>query len=211
MILEILLHPVVLAFTLIFAFLLFRSLWKQGTHLFDVYDCIYAHIDQMIKQDADAVWSKFSIDLKFKLGDRRRSRKNLNMQGINRLRSFMGLYSNIYVKEHLAIDTVHQVKIRPPKEMYQVKLRSQKSGYIRLTVWVSRVPFRMDGWSIDDICVHPADGDDTKGETLTGKKIKSPKVVKLIQDRKKKMEEARRLREFEAKKKENESKNTPKK
>ena len=207
MILDILLNPFVLVIVLIFAFILFRSLWKKGSYLFDVNDVVYQHIDQMIKQDADAVWSKFSIDLKFKLGDRRKSRKNVNMVGINRLRSFMGLYGNLYQKDHLAIDSVHQVKIRPPKEMFQVKLRSQKSGYIRLTIWISRVPFRMDGWSIDDICVHPADGDDSKGETLTGKKIKSPKVVKLLQERKKKMEEARRMREFEAKRKSQEKAN----
>jgi len=176
---QILFHPATMIITLIFGVMLLRDLLKRGSHLFSVQDCVYKHIEAMAKDKGDA-WDGLSFDLRTTLTNARREKKGgKDFVGAKRVAVFAKQNSKLYKDARLTIDSVNKVmKVRPPKEMYMVRLRSQVSGYLRMTVWVSRVPLRADGWSVEEVCVHPEDGNVSLGETLTGSKLK-PKPSRL--------------------------------
>ena len=173
MILEILLNPFTLVIALIFSVIIMRDLLRKGSHLFAVQDCVYKHINTMAQEQIDEAWSGLSFDLKTTLTQAGRERRGgKNFVGSNRLRTFAKEHSTLYKEGQLTIDEVKLVgKARPPKEMYMVRLRSGASGTLRATVWVSRVPLRADGWSVEEVCVHPANGNVNQGETITGAKL----------------------------------------
>jgi hypothetical protein len=170
MILSILLHPFTLIVALIVSVVIIRDLVGRGSSLFAVQDRAYAHLELMAKPAAaDAAWESLSYDLKARLNDERRLKKGKDFVGLRRLTYFMKLYAKLYSDAKLTIDSVSRVgRVAPPKEMYMVRLRSQQSGVLRMTLWLTRVPFRADGWSVAEICVHPESGNVYQGETLTG-------------------------------------------
>ena len=172
---QILLNPATMIIALIFGVVLIRDLLRRGSHLFNVQDCVYKHLEAMIKDKGDDAWDGLSFDLKTSLTHARRERKGgKDFVGARRVKMFAKQNAKLYKDGRLTIDSVNKVmKVRPPKEMYMVRLRSQASGYLRMTVWVAKVPLRADGWSIEEVCVHPEDGNVSLGETLTGNKLKA--------------------------------------
>lgn len=177
---QILFHPATMIIALIFSMILLRDILKRGSHLFSVQDCVYKHIAAMTKDKGDEAWDELSFDLKTLLTQARREKKGgKDFVGANRVKIFAKQNAKLYKEGRLTIDSVNKVmKVASPKEMYMVRLRSQASGYLRMTVWVSRVPLRADGWSVEEVCVHPEDGNIHLGETLTGNKLK-PKASRL--------------------------------
>lgn len=177
---QILFHPATMIIALIFGVMLLRDLLKRGSHLFSVQDCVYKHIEAMAKEKGEGAWDGLSFDLRTTLTNARREKKGgKDFVGAKRVLVFAKQNSKLYKDARLTIDSVNKVmKVRPPKVMYMVRLRSQVSGYLRMTVWVSRVPLRADGWSVEEVCVHPEDGNINLGETLTGSKLK-PKPSRL--------------------------------
>ena len=71
--------------------------------------------------------------------------------------------------------------------MYMIRLRARSTGYVRMTIWISQVPFRQDNWGIDEVCIHPQNGDTNKGETLTGARMRRrrTRLAKGVKDRSK--------------------------
>ena len=172
MILEILLNPITLIVALVVSVMIVRDLLTRGSHLFAVQDCVYRHVTMMSKDDIDGAWDSLGFDLKSSLTRPQREKKGKGFVGTGRLKTYAKENRDVYHEGRLTIDSVNQVmKVKPPKEMYMVRLRSQSSGYVRMTVWVSRVPLRADGWSVEEVCIHPPNGNVNAGETLTGAKL----------------------------------------
>jgi len=172
---QILLNPITLIVALVFSVTVVRDILKRGNHLFSVQDCVYKHIAAMSKDKGDEAWDGLSFDLKTSLTQAKREKRGgKDFVGTRRVGVFAKQNSKLYQNGRLTIDSVNKVmKVAPPKEMYMVRLRSQASGYLRMTVWVSRVPLRADGWAVEEVCVHPEDGNINLGETLTGNKLKA--------------------------------------
>lgn len=193
MILTILLHPFTLIVALIVSVVIIRDLVGRGGSLFDVQDRVYAHLELMSKSgNPEAAWESLSYELKARLNDARRAKKGKDFVGVKRLAYFIKLYSKLYTDGKLGIESMSRVgKVAPPKEMYMVRLRSQQSGLIRMTLWLTRVPFRADGWSVVEVCVHPEDGNIYKGETLTGAPMRGrpSRLQKKLKDRARKRAE----------------------
>lgn len=187
MILSILLHPFTLIVSLIVSVVIIRDLLGRGSSLFDVQDRVYSHLELMAKTSApDAAWESLSYDLKARLNDERRLKKGKDFVGIKRLTYYMKLYAKVYTEGKLTIDSISKVsKVASPKEMYMIRLRSQQSGVLRVTLWLTRVPFRADGWSVAEVCVHPDNGNIYQGETLTGAPMKGrpSRLQKKLKDR----------------------------
>ena len=134
--------------------------------------CLHAHF----------AWSGLglSFELKVKLTDKKRLKKGGKLfVGIRRVADFSARHNSVYSKGNLVVDSITKIKrVRAPKQMYLVRMRSKVTGTIRLSIWVSYVPMRADGWGITDVCVHPASGHLGKGDTLTGAKVAPPKTTK---------------------------------
>ena len=184
MILTLLFHPVTLTFVLIFAAWWLQGLITGGRVSHSVKKTVMAHVKEMAAQNTEKAWEGLSYDLKVALTDQKRLKKGGKMfVGTRRVADFSARHSAIYNKANLVIESMTRLRrVKAPKQMYVVRLRSRVTGTIRLTVWVSYVPKRADQWGIKDVCVHPPSGDLGKGESLTGAKISPPKTGKKPSD-----------------------------
>ena len=185
MIMEILLHPFTLIVTLIFSILFIKDLVSNGSRLYKIYGLVYHHVNMMAKDNIDDAWQRLSFDLRTTLTQKKRLKKGKNNVGSRRLSSFANTHAKVYQKANLVIESIHSVGVKGPRKMYMLRLRSQNSGYIRMTIWVSKVPYRVDGWSINEVCIHPSNGDTNRGDTLTGARMRRrpSRIQKKIKDR----------------------------
>jgi hypothetical protein len=188
MIIEILLHPFTLSVTLIFSIIFLKDLLGNGSKMYKVYGLVYHHINMMAKDNIDDAWKKLSFDVRTILTQKKRLKKGKDNVGTRRLSSFALQHATVYQRANLIIDSIHVVKVKAPRQMYMIRLRSQNTGYMRMTIWVSKVPYRVDGWSINEICVHPNHGDLNRGDTLTGVRMKRrpSRIQKAIKNKKSK-------------------------
>lgn len=180
MVLTFLFHPVVLTAVILFSFWWLNDLISGGGKSHAIKKAVMNHVQHMGGQDTEKAWEGLSFELKVKLTDKKRLKKGGKMfVGTRRVADFSARHSAVYNKGNLVIDSVKKVKrVRAPKQTFIVRLRSKVTGTIRLSLWISKVPNRADGWGITDVCIHPASGDLYKGETLTGAKMAPPKVPK---------------------------------
>jgi hypothetical protein len=171
---DLLLHPFTLTVALIISFLIVKDLIVKGFRLSKVHRCIDAHLEAMSKKRVDQAWDSLSFDLRTTLTNQKRLKKGgKSFFGKKRVEMYAFRFNKLYQEGRLIIESVHKVRsARSPKIMYMIRLRSRATGYIRMTIWISRVPLRQDHWSIDEICVHPQNGDTNKGETLTGARMR---------------------------------------
>ena len=186
MALDIIMHPFSLTVTFIFSVIFVRDLVINGRRRSVIYKCVNKHIKVMSKKDFERAWDGLSFDLKTTLTQKKRLKQGPDFFGSKRVEKFAQTYFAVYNQSNLAVESVHRVRrAKAPKVMYMVRLRSKKSGYMRMTMWVSHVPNRLDGWSVDEVCVHPPNGDINKGETLTGARMRNRKtrIKKKVQDR----------------------------
>ncbi len=176
MIFTILFHPVVLIAVIIFSMLWLRDLVSGGGKNHAVRKAVMDHINYMGSQNTEKAWEGLSFELKVKLTDKKRLKKGGKMfVGTRRVADFSARHSAVYNKGNLVVDSMQKVRrVKAPKQIYLVRMRSKVTGTIRLTLWVSHVPNRADGWGITDACIHPASGDLYKGETITGVKMVAP-------------------------------------
>lgn len=181
---DVVLHPVFLGTILCVSVVIVRGLIVRGSAAASVYRAVRAHITAMGRINVDAAWAGLSFDLKTRLTEKKRIKKGKQFIGSKRVESYANAFVNLYRDGQLVIDTIHHVHgAAKPKLMYMVRLRSKRSGYMRMTIWVSMVPYRDDGWSIEEVCVHPNDGDLTKGDTLTGVRMKPSKLIQAMRKR----------------------------
>ena len=180
MILAFIFHPVVLTAVIIFSLWWLNDLITGGGKNHAIKDAVMNHVKHMGGQDTEKAWEGLSFELKVKLTDKKRLKKGGKMYvGTRRVADFSARYSAVYNKGNLVIDSVQKVRqVRAPKQTFLVRLRSKVTGTIRLTLWISNVPNRADGWGVTDACIHPANGDIYKGETLTGSKVSQPQAPK---------------------------------
>lgn len=178
MILTIIFHPITLTCVLILSLMWLKDLISGGRVSHSVKRIVLAHIQEMGAQNTEKAWEGLSYDLKVALTDQKRLKKGGKMYvGTRRVADFSARHSAIYNKANLVIESITRIRrVRAPRQMYVVRLRSRVTGTIRLSVWVSYVPNRADAWGIKDVCIHPASGDLGKGESLTGAKISPPQV-----------------------------------
>lgn len=176
MISDFLINPITLSILLFFSILWIKDLIQGGGTLHAIRKVTRDHIDYMTQQDADRAWEGLSYELKVKLTDPARLKKKGKLfVGARRVADFAAFHSKIYKNGDLSIEMIQRVRrIKSPRQMYVVRLRSKITGTIRLTMWVSYVPGRATSWGVEDVCVHPANGDLAKGETLTGSKVGDP-------------------------------------
>ena len=175
-------HPVFFVLILVLSFFLIKSILRGGRRLSVIYDTVDRHIEAMAAQNEKEAWEGLSFDLKNILLDQRRERRGKNYVGQARLKDFMSRIAPLYQREALIVDSLHEVyRVQRPRRMFMVRLRSSRTGFLRLTIWVSYVPFRGDGWSIVEVCAHPANGDINRGETLTGSKMRPSRLRRKIQ------------------------------
>ena len=140
----------------------------------------------MASQNVGAAWDGLSFDLKTTLTQKKRLKKGKGFFGSKRVEKYANYNQPVYQKANLVIESIHRVtQSRTPKIMYMVRLRSKQTGYMRMTIWIARVPHRVDGWSIEEVCIHPPTGDVYKGDTLTGTRLRSRKsrLAKAVKDR----------------------------
>ena len=186
---DLLFHPFTLTLALITSFLIVKDLIVKGFRLSKVHRCINSHLDSMSRKRIDQAWDSLSFDLRTTLTDQKRIKKGGKaFFGKKRLETYANRFSKLYQEGRLIVESVHKVRhARSPKIMYMIRLRSRATGYIRMTIWISRVPQRQDHWSVDEICVHPQNGDTNKGETLTGARMrrKKSRLAKGVKDRSK--------------------------
>ena len=179
-------HPIFFGFLSLMCFLLLRSILQGGQRLSVLYDAIDRHIETMASQNEQKAWDGLSFDLKNILLDKRRERKGPEYVGIARLKDFMTRLASLYQRESLIVDSLHEVrKVQRPRRMFMVRLRSSRTGFLRLTIWLSYVPFRGDGWSVVEVCAHPPNGDVTRGETLTGSRMRPSRLQQRLKNNKK--------------------------
>lgn len=176
MISDLLIHPITLSILLLFSVIWVKDLIRSGRVLHSVRRVVHNHIKDMTQQDADRAWEGLSYELKVKLTDPKRlKRKGRMFVGSRRVADFAAFHSKVYKNGSLTIEVVQQVRrVKPPRKMYVVRLRSKITGTIRLTMWISYTPGRATSWGVEDVCIHPASGDLAKGETLTGAKVGDP-------------------------------------
>ena len=179
MILDLLFHPISLTIFLVFSVLWVKDLILGGTVVHAIRRTVYDHIKQMTKQNIDQAWDGLSYELKVKLTDPKRLKKKGRMYvGSKRVADFAAFHSKVYKNGGLVIETIQRIRrVRAPRRMYVVRLRSKITGTVRLTAWVSFVPGRAVSWGVEDVCIHPASGDLAKGETLTGARVGDPNAT----------------------------------
>ena len=176
MILDILTHPVTLAILLIMSIMRIKSLIKGGKTLHSIRTTVRGHIDAMSKEKTELAWEGLSYELKVKLTDPKRLKKKGKLfVGSRRVADFAAYHGRVYKGGELVVETIQRIRrVRYPRQMFVVRLRSKVTGTVRLTVWVSHVPRRDLAWGVEDVCVHPASGDLARGETLTGAPVGDP-------------------------------------
>ena len=169
-------NPIILIVVLLFCLWWIKDLLYSSRRTQAVRKTVAEHIRQMGKQNTENAWAGLSYDLKVKLTDKKRLKKGGKMYvGTRRVADYSMRHGSVYSKGSLVIESIQKVKrIRAPREMYVVRLRSKVTGTVRLTVWVSYVPMRADGWAIADVVVHPPSGDLARGESLTGARLNPP-------------------------------------
>ena len=179
MISDLLFHPISLTIFLVFSVLWLKDLIRGGTIVHAIRRTVHDHIKQMTKQNIDRAWDGLSYELKVKLTDPKRLKKKGRMYvGSKRVADFAAFHSKVYKNGGLVIETIQRIRrVRAPRKMFVVRLRSKITGTVRLTVWVSFVPGREMNWGIEDVCIHPASGDLAKGETLTGARVGDPNAA----------------------------------
>jgi hypothetical protein len=201
MISNLLFHPISLTIFLIFSILWLKDLIRGGTTVHAIRRTVQDHIKQMTKQDTDLAWDGLSYELKVKLTDPKRLKKKGRLYvGSKRVADFAAFHSKVYKNGELVIEIIQRIRrVKAPRRMYVVRLRSKITGTVRLTVWVSFVPGRAISWGVEDVCIHPASGDLAKGETLTGARVGDPNATANNSDKKpakaKKSKNNRRLKE----------------
>ena len=201
MISNLLFHPISLTIFLIFSILWLKDLIRGGTTVHAIRRTVQDHIKQMTKQNTDLAWDGLSYELKVKLTDPKRLKKKGRMYvGSRRVADFAAFHSKVYKNGELVIEVIQRIRrVKAPRRMYVVRLRSKVTGTVRLTVWVSFVPGRAISWGVEDVCIHPASGDLAKGETLTGARVGDPNATAKKSDKKpakaKKSKKSRRLKE----------------
>ncbi len=173
-------HPITLTFVLIFALWWVKDLIIGGRINHAIKRAVLAHVKEMGAQNTEKAWEGLSYDLKVTLTDQKRLKKGGKMfVGTRRVADFSARHSAVYSKANLVVESMTRIRrVKAPKQMFVVRLRSKVTGTIRLTVWVSFVPNRTDGWGVKDVCIHPANGDLGKGESLTGAKVSPPQPAK---------------------------------
>ena len=200
MISSLLFNPISLTIFLIFSMVWLKDLIQGGRTVHSVRRTVYDHIKQMTKQDIDRAWDGLSYELKVKLTNPKRLKKKGRMYvGSRRVADFAAFHSKVYKNGELVIETIKRIRrVRAPRRMFVVRLRSKITGTVRLTVWVSHVPRRAISWGVEDVCIHPASGDLAKGDTLTGARVGDPnarsKNAKKKDAQSKKPKKRRRLK-----------------
>jgi hypothetical protein len=179
MILAFIFHPVILTIILAFCIWWLRDLIVGGGKTHAIKKSVLNHINDMGQQKTEKAWDGLSFELKVKLTDKKRLKKGGKLYvGARRVADFSARHSSVYNKANLVVDSITRIRrVKGPKQMYVIRMRSKLTGTIRLSVWVSYVPMRADGWGVTDVCVHPANGQLGKGDTLTGAKITAPQPV----------------------------------
>lgn len=196
MISDLLINPLTLSVLLIFSVIWIKDLIQGGKVLHAIRRVARDHIKHMTQQDTDRAWEGLSYELKVKLTDPKRLKKKGKMfVGSRRVADFAAFHSKVYKNGELTIEVIQRVRrVKAPRSMYVVRLRSRITGTIRLTMWVSHMPGRATAWGVEDVCVHPPSGDLAKGETLTGAKVGDPNAKPQASEGKKKPEKKRKRR-----------------
>lgn len=175
MIYYLLIHPVTLTVILVLSIVWLKDLITGGKTLHAIRRTVHSHIKSMGKQDTDNSWNGLSYELKVKLTDQKRLKQGKLFVGSRRVADFAARHSKVYNNGDLIIEVVQKIKrIKGPRQMFVVRLRSRVTGTVRMTVWVNYMPTRQDSWGIQDVCIHPPSGDLGKGDTLTGARITAP-------------------------------------
>lgn len=180
MIISLLIHPITLSIVLIFCVLRLKDIIMGSRTLHHVRSTVNTHIKSMGKQNTDQSWEGLSYELKVKLTDQRRLKKGGKLfVGSRRVADFAARFSKVYNNGDLVIESIQRIRrIKAPRQMYVVRLRSRVTGTVRMTIWVAYMPQRVDGWGVQDVCIHPPSGDLGKGDTLTGAKVQDPNAPK---------------------------------
>ena len=175
--LDLLLHPFTLAVSVIFALLFLKDLFFKGTRLSSVHRCINRHLTVMSQRRVDKAWEGLSLSLRTKLTNQiRLTHGGKAFFGKKRISHYALRFARIYQEGNLTIGSVHHVKqTRVPKVMYMVRLKCRSTQRIRMTIWISKIPNKDQEWSIDEVCIHPKNGNTHQGSTLTGNKMKPVK------------------------------------
>jgi hypothetical protein len=181
--LNLLMHPFTLSVTFIFALIFLKDLLFKGVRLSSVHRCINRHLTMMSQRKIDLAWDGLSWDLRTKLTNQiRLTHGGKAFFGKKRIAHYALRFAQMYQEGNLSIGSVHHVRqTRLPKTMYMVRLRCRATQRVRMTIWISRMPNQSDKWCIDEVCIHPKNGDTQKGHTITGTRMKSSQQRKVKQ------------------------------
>jgi len=173
--LHLLMHPFTLSVTCIVAFIFLKDLLFRGVRLSSVHRCINRHLTTMSQRKIDRAWDGLSWDLRTKLTNQiRLNHGGKAFFGKKRIAHYALRFAQIYKEGNLTIGSVHHVRqTRLPKTMYMVRLRCRSTQRVRMTIWISRIADQTDEWCIDEVCIHPQNGDTQQGSTMTGNRMKS--------------------------------------